>query len=280
MGDLLKAGFYRLGKSKLFFGLVIATITMSMITFLDKEAQVILEQKFLNNLNFISFIIALFVAIYVSTEFAEGTIRNKIVAGHHKMKIYLSTFIINAVFSIIIEVVCLVTTVILCAIKSSGNLEIEWSRFFTILCNATMITFAYSAIFTLIGLVLSDITASIAMVLLITFLMFLAGMNLVNKVEQSKYNYGITMDGDELVEATIMDDNPFFPGEEKIKIYKSILYFNPTGDAMLMAKKFTKTVDIENRLDYSNVSMVLALAGETILFTLAGMGIFQKKQLR
>ena len=71
MGKLLKAGFYRLEKSKLFWGLIIATIIMSYASFyLMQEQEIKLEQKFLSNLNFISFIIAIFVVFFTSVEFS------------------------------------------------------------------------------------------------------------------------------------------------------------------------------------------------------------------
>ena len=118
MGKLLKAGFYRLGKSKLFWGLIIATAIISGLTFFfTEDEQVILEQKFLSNLNFIPFIIAIFVALFISVEFSEGTIRNKIIVGHNKIQIYLSTFIVNMVASIIMGIVCFITTAIVCAIQ-------------------------------------------------------------------------------------------------------------------------------------------------------------------
>ena len=72
MGKLLKAGFYRLEKSKLFWGLIIATIIMSYASFyLMQEQGMKLEQKFPSNLNFISFIIALFIVFFTSVEFSS-----------------------------------------------------------------------------------------------------------------------------------------------------------------------------------------------------------------
>ncbi len=151
-----------------------------------------------------------------------------------------------------------------------------------ILLNAVIIIIADSAIFTFITLLLSDVTTSTTMILLVTFLMFVAGLKLVNEVKQSKYYYDIDIDmkSNKIIEVSIMEENPFFPGEEKRKIYQSILYMIPSGDTMLMANKFTQTIDIENRLGYSNSIILLALAGETVLFTVAGMVIFNKKQLK
>ncbi len=178
------------------------------------------------------------------------------------------------------EMVCLITTAIICAVKNSGAQAIQIEQLLMIILNATMITITYSAIFTFIAFVLSDTTAATSLVLLVTFLMFLAGLHLVNKIGESEYFYAITMEGDEIVEAIKMEKNPFFLGEEKRKIYQNILYCIPSGDAMLMANKFIRTTDIEHRLDYNNTIMELYLAGETVLFTLAGMVIFNKKQLK
>ena len=59
-------------KSKIFWGMIIATVLMTVITyFVFKDDGILLEKNFVSDLSFLSFIIASFIALFNSSEFSE-----------------------------------------------------------------------------------------------------------------------------------------------------------------------------------------------------------------
>lgn len=96
MYKLLKADFYRLIKNKIFWGIIIITLFMGCfflnnLEFLGNSIELLI----MSHLGTIGFFISLFTTLFVGLEYANGTIRNKIVAGHSRIKIYLSNLIIS-----------------------------------------------------------------------------------------------------------------------------------------------------------------------------------------
>ncbi len=77
MFKLINAGFYRLRKSKIFWGMIIATILITVITYYILNTDIIhidgvkLEKNFVSTLSFISFIIAAFITLFNNSEFSE-----------------------------------------------------------------------------------------------------------------------------------------------------------------------------------------------------------------
>ncbi len=144
-----------------------------------------------------------------------------------------------------------------------------------------LIVITYATIFTTILMLFSDSNISTSIILLITFVMLIGGSYLKNTASMNEYYYGCFYSDGKLVEATISGKNSFFPGEEKQKIYKTILYFIPTGNAIMMSNKLLHIdPDIEHRSDYNNTMILLSSISEIFIFTAIGMSIFNKKQLK
>ena len=77
MIKLLRAGFYRLKKEKLFWIFIIVSILVAGYMFTLKVNSI---DGIVNNyLAFVGLLIAIFVSIFVGKEHSEGIIRNKII---------------------------------------------------------------------------------------------------------------------------------------------------------------------------------------------------------
>ena len=90
MIKLLRAGFYRLKKEKLFWIFIIVSILVAGYMFTLKVNSI---DGIVNNyLAFIGLLIAIFVSIFVGKEHSEGIIRNKIIVRTYKKKNLLIKF--------------------------------------------------------------------------------------------------------------------------------------------------------------------------------------------
>ena len=102
MSKLLTAGFSRVFKKKTFYICLIIMAVNGVLNALsiysDKALgyNSTLDSIFFEYVPFIPILMSVFCALFIGTEYSDGTMRNKIVSGHKRSTIYLSNFIICA----------------------------------------------------------------------------------------------------------------------------------------------------------------------------------------
>ena len=184
MYKLLNAAFFRLKKNKIFYFLIIVTIVIALFILYSRYDTEMKDIKYgfpltslkstdrllVDNLMFIGFMMSLFTSLFVGTEYSDGVIRNKIVAGHKRLNIYLTNFIMSVVVGIIIEVIYLLIVASV-GIPMFGGIQIPISEFLFVLLDSFMVIVFYAAIFTCISLICSNITTSTVLCLLLILAM-------------------------------------------------------------------------------------------------------------
>ncbi|MDE5577128.1 MAG: ABC transporter permease [Oscillospiraceae bacterium] len=96
MSRLLKANFARLLKNKTFhicmfimFGFAVAVLFASS----SDESFVALDGLLFVGSFFVGIAIAVFVGIFIGTEYSDGTLRSKLTSGHSRITVYLANLI-------------------------------------------------------------------------------------------------------------------------------------------------------------------------------------------
>lgn len=133
----------------------------------------------------------------------------------------------------------------------------EVYEFIIILLDMMIIIIEYSAVFTFIALICSDINLSAVIGLILVFILFITSSFLIEKVNEPQYYYSTISIGEEIIEKTIMGENIRFLGEKKSKVYKNILYIMPSGQAAMILNKLSPDQDVENRRNYNNTKLIL-----------------------
>ena len=94
MLKLLHAGFSRLHKSRLLLLCMTAAFAVSSLFLLQiggsEESVWALDEALLQILPFLPVLYAAFIGLFLGVEYQDGTMRNKIVAGHTRSAVYLS----------------------------------------------------------------------------------------------------------------------------------------------------------------------------------------------
>ncbi|MBO4867418.1 MAG: hypothetical protein J5582_12810 [Ruminococcus sp.] len=124
MTKLLKTNFYRLFHSKVYW---ICLLLMSLLNIYNAVAsdELLVAHEvqgkygnywtgwnfmeistYLAHLWYISYIIIAVTILFVGDDYSSGSIRNKILAGHSRFKIYLSYFITSYVGAMVIHIIC------------------------------------------------------------------------------------------------------------------------------------------------------------------------------
>ena len=106
MSNLLYANFSRMVKNKLFLiGIGFMFFAGSFLCYQQYRqlvgygTHVKLDSTFFQYTIMIGVISAIFCSLFVGVEYNDGTIRNKLIAGHKRTAIYLSNLIVNIVAS-------------------------------------------------------------------------------------------------------------------------------------------------------------------------------------
>jgi hypothetical protein len=134
MKNLLKADYYKLFKSKMTYILIIICALLSIFTLLlevflkfvikelDADFPLSIEGRSimfgtLSLTNNTGLLIIIFVGIFTLTDIKHGTIRNKILCGENRIKIYLSHLIVSSTM-------CLIASIISFLILAIGGIAI------------------------------------------------------------------------------------------------------------------------------------------------------------
>lgn len=288
MYKLLNASFYRLRKNKIFLGLVILTIIIAVFMLVSeylnniKYSSVfgissnttdILLMKFIN---IIGFFIAIFTSLFVGAEYSDGTIRNKIVAGHSRKNIYLSNLIVSILVGIFLELIYLIIVSIV-SIPIFGLVQMSFLQLAVILLDIIMIIIVYSSIFNFIALICSNITISTVSSLLLILIMFVIDMFLSPTANSTEYiQKNIVMDEQGNVTYEVVK-NEDYPGKLVQTICKTISNFNPVSQAIEISGNKIEM----NEEDFNNLKRYpLYSLGLIIIITAIGIYLFNIKELK
>ncbi|MDE5888779.1 MAG: ABC transporter permease [Bacilli bacterium] len=277
MIKLLNAGFTRLKKDMLFLLLITFTIGLSCFMIYIQWSEmtrfnstVELDQLYLNNVTFIGIIVAIFTSLIIGREYSDGTLRNKIIIGASRHNIYLSNLIIVAIVSILAQILYLVIISIM-GIPIFGGLQMPLKSFGLIIFCLIAMIIAFASIFTFISMIIANKTASAVSSILFAFGLMMLSLTIISRFEAPEYYDTVKITNNETQEYEIVKvKNPKYLTEEQRKIYKHILKFIPSGQAFLIA----------GRLDTNIYTLPLYSLGVIVVFTISGIIIFNKKELK
>lgn len=278
MYKLLNANFYRLIKNKIFWLSVIATVIMAFVLFCILDLSNGIETILFKHIGVSGIFISIFTSLFVGIEYANGTIRNKIIVGHSRIKIYLSNLMMSITVGIILEIIYIVTVFIV-GIPICGGLQISTSQFIKILLNIIMIIVTYSSIFNCITLLCSEITISTIIGIILILTMFVMEEIVSMTASSEKYKYSISRDEQGIITKEIIGLNPNYPGETKKKIAQTILCIMPNGQSDLIITKISEQL-MFNEEPYDTTNLLLYSFGTIIVINTIGIYFFSKKELK
>ncbi|MCI8992940.1 MAG: ABC transporter permease subunit [Eubacterium sp.] len=235
MSRLLAANFLRLKKNICFWGGFLFMIASGILIPAMRYAKMThsgfhytLEDGFFNGILFIVIFLSVFCSLFMGTEYSDGTIRNKIIIGHKRTDIYLSNLL-----------TCLFVSLIMCfahfaaylcvGIPLFGFFEIDLKVILLFLFTVMILAFAFSAIFTMIAMAISNKALVSVICILSTFLLIFIGSYLNNRLmEPETYSAYIPAENGAVSEA-VEEKNPTYLSGKKREVYQFVFDFLPGG---------------------------------------------------
>lgn len=275
MFRLLDAGIERIKKNKVFFGCILVSVGIAIFMLVSNysdmkiyNAQISTSELVSNYLPMIGMFIAIFTGLFIGTEYSDGTIRNKIIAGHKKINIYLSNFIISSIVAITFQIIWTVFVLII-AIPVFGKPIIELNQLLITCLDSIMFIVAYSAIFNFISVLACNKTISAVTCILLFFIMLGVTVSSINIIQtpETVQQGGLNPDTGEVSFEEI--PNPHYPSDAKRQFYQTIVDIIPMGQAVSLGAGLPTNVYM---LPVYSVALI-------VLFNGFGIYLFNKKDL-
>ena len=271
MIKLLRAVFFRLKKDFIFWLFIFLTIGIAGFTlFRYTSYEEISLDKLINEFTtYIGFFIAIFVSIFVGKEHSEGIIRNKIIVGHNRISIFLSSLIISVVVSLLCEIIYLLVVFVI-GIPLFGKMQMTSTQFMMVLLNTILIIISFCSIYNFISMICSEITISTTICIIIFIAMFIAQGAFSLTAHTNKYIEETFYDANGNKHIVSQEINPNYPRDDKVKQARLIYLSIPQGQAMEISN---------NNLEYLKQMPIYSLTLIGIV-NILGIYIFSKKELK
>ena len=252
--------------------LILAGIYCPLMQFIEmKNSDIIhyMEPGFFNSAVFLPILLSVFCSLFVGREYSDGTIRNKIMIGRTRTSIYLANLLTN-IFAGLLLFAAFSVPYLCVGIPLLGFFRIGIKMVLCYTLVILMLTFAFTAIFTMTAMISASKATTAIICILSVFLLLVTGIYLGGRLgEPKEYNgYVISEEGEEPhIESMV---NPHYLEGTEREIYQFLYDSMPGG-------QIVQCVSMEAIHLYR---MPLYSAIIFILTTTAGIFVFRKKDIK
>ncbi|MGI6014794.1 MAG: ABC transporter permease subunit [Oscillospiraceae bacterium] len=273
MRKLLSAGFARLWKSMIFWLGMIFMAGFSTLAVVDQYWGRIKYPDFspyppdyilFANGTLIPIVIAVFIGIFIGTEYSDGTMRNKLIVGHTRTSIYCSNFVVCIAASALMHIAYV--TVILCAgIPLLGKMQTDLTVLFQYFSCSLVIIAAFTAIFLLISMLIQSKSTGAVAAIIVSLVLLFSAMMINNRLTAPEYYDAYTYTDDSGNEHTVeAERNPQYLTGTKRQVYEFLWDALPSCQILQISSQNAEHLGTLSL--YSFAIVILAIPCGTLIF--------------
>ena len=218
------------------------------------------------------FALAAVVPLFVGSEYSDGTIRNKLVVGHHRGAVYLS-MLLTSLFAETLLILVWTAAYLIPGLILMEHANPLWM--YLVLYLAMFLELAvFTAIFTLLTMTLGNKAGAAVVCIFCALLLVMQGIVVESMLEEPEF-YGpevIISDDGGVSYSSEMERNPHYipEGSPKRAFYEFLMDFMPGGQALRIS---SHAVDNVHKMCFYDIGWLAVLTG-------AGILIFRRKDLK
>ena len=276
MLKLLRAGFSRLWKNRLFWletgilALIGAAIPIKY--FLDNRSGASTwtpDTACFTYDFFVPILLSVLTALFIGSEYSDGTMRNKCIVGHRRGSIYLSNLLVCMAAGVLLCAAYLIPYLCL-ALPLLGSFAASTKTVLLFVALTLALVFAFVSCFTLIAMLTQSKAHTAAACILLVFALLFAGVHITSALNEPEYYaaYSYTENG-VTVEAP-EERNPNYLTGTKRQVYEFLQDFTPGGQALQLAGLCAE----------HPAQLALYSGAILLLTTCCGVLIFRRKDLK
>lgn len=283
MNKLLSANFMRLFKNKTFclgmifmFGLSLWAIIMRY-----RDIKRIPDYPvspdgllFIGSM-FLPIAIAVFIGIFIGTEYSDGTIRNKLIIGHSRITVYLSNLIVCATSSLLMHLIYIATLACV-GIPLLGKFPVSAKTLIlSILCSLIIVA-ALSAIFLLISMLIHSKSAGAVAAMILAIIFIMSSLTIHQMITAPEYypSYTYVDDSGEIHQMDA-EKNPHYLTGAKRRVYQTLYDVLPSCQFLQLSDCSDEMIKDGKLIQFSLTSFAII-----IITTGAGVLLFRRKDLK
>ncbi len=277
MCNLLSAGLMRLRKAPAFWLCALGTFLVALAHIYQGSQSVAamgasgyavgLERVYFELAPYLGAVIAVFVSLFLGTEYAGGAIRNKLVVGFSRRTVYLSHFLTCALAGLCFAGLWLLGG--LPGLLWGGGFRLAPAELAGYLLAALALSVSFAAIFTLVGTLCRNRAVTVVLALLLWTALILAASALNDRLSEPEFSGGMAMIDGAFV-LTPDTPNPLYLSGPARTAARWLFRLLPTGQAIAMT-------DAHLEAPALCAALSLLLAGAV---TMVGLALFRRKDLK
>ncbi len=245
---------------------------MNYITTTASGDKPVIDNLFFSFSIFSGILNAVFISLFIGTEYSDGTIRNKISVGHMRRDIYLSSFVVCAIAGIVICLLYL-SAALAVGIPLMGFFEAAPELVFATALCMLVASVAFSSVFLLIAMLCQNRAVTAVVNILLVFTLLFAAIYIRARLNEPETitQQTIATSDDGITNVTEESlANPNYLEGTKRDVYEFLNDFLPTGQCV----QFTN-------MEAGRLPLLAAYsAGISVGFAGIGMYAFRKKDIK
>lgn len=227
-----------------------------------------LDYYYFQPMPFFGLVISVFIAMFLGTEYSDGTMRNKLIVGHKRSDIYLSNLFTCFVGVLLVILAWLLGG--LAGIPYFGLWSVGTAKFIMYALLAACSLLAITSILVLESQLISNKTVAAVVTIFTAIGVLLLASYFYNALQEPEMTFSsVTISADGIVYGDEIH-NPAYIGGKLRDVYKAMLYVISSAQVMLIADK-----DVAYPLAMCACSLAVI-----VVSTLVGLVLFRKKNIK
>ncbi len=271
MNSLLRAGLYRLRRSRMFYAALAVALAISAISIIancrnSESYTMSIDGEMFDNVPYLTIVFSVFISTWLGSEQLDGDVRNKLISGHARTLVYMSGFVMCVFGCVCIYLAYLAGA--LAGLPFIGFSEGCGARVAGYFATGLMSCVAVASIIAIAATLVSGRT-SVALSVCLALALIIAASFFYNNLCEPETVNGIymTLDGIEMGEPT---PNPKYIGGALRTVYEQILRTLPTGQQILLANG-----EVDDPVVFAALSAVVS-----VVSCACGAAAFNKKDIK
>lgn len=278
MGNLLRADFFRLWRSKSFWFCMLVQVGLGgfapVLCFMDQHRTPFpgphpLDPELFNYIPFVCILAALFCALFIGTEYSDGTVRNQLVVGHRRRNIYLC-HLITCTTATLLMCVGYILPYLAVGTPLFGFLQEDASTILAYVGTSLVLTVALTSLYTMLAMLIPNRAVSAVVALVLSFVLLISGSYLYSYLNYPPTYTQLTYDPVTGAMVEEVTKYPFYLEGTKRQVYQLLCDVSPGGQVMQCT-----TWDAPNL-----PRLPVYSAAFTVVTTGVGLWLYRRKDLR
>ncbi|MDO4322313.1 MAG: ABC transporter permease subunit [Lachnospiraceae bacterium] len=289
MSKLLRSGLARLRKSRIFWVGMAAQLLYCAVSFwavydgikkYGAEVDYTVDEVLFLPAAILGLVLCVVCSLFIGQEYSDGTLRNKIVMGHSRFHIYVSSFILCAAAGLMIYTADMLVSIVLARLIL-GPVTIPGSLLLTKILAGIFWCISYSAVFNFLAMLVTSRAYGVAASIFLAFgLLFFASYLYNSLIQPEMIEQPKEFAVDEHTEISVYGDieawefetvpNPNYISGTQRAVYQVLADLNPAGQSMQISE-----ADAMHAVRMIGYSVLLIL-----IVNFAGIWLFQRKDIK